>query len=97
MEVSIFPSPQLVATLFQSRILTLHSYALQWLVVFPLEIVAAALTVQYWDVNKTINPAVWITIFWVLIVAINLFGVKGYGEAEFVFSLVKVVAVIGFM
>jgi amino acid transporter len=65
--------------------------------VFPLEVVAAALTVQYWDVNKTINPAVWVTIFWVLIVAINLFGVKGYGEAEFVFSLIKVVAVIGFM
>jgi amino acid transporter len=65
--------------------------------VFPLEVVAAALTVQYWDVNKTINPAAWVTIFWVLIVAINLFGVKGYGEAEFIFSLVKVVAVIGFM
>lgn len=28
---------------------------------------------------------------------INLFGVKGYGEAEFVFSLVKVTAVTGFM
>ncbi|KAA8894141.1 amino acid permease-domain-containing protein [Sphaerosporella brunnea] len=73
------------------------NYAMQWLVVFPLEIVAAALTVEYWDQNKTISPAVWVTIFWVLIVIINLFGVKGYGEAEFVFSLVKVIAVIGFI
>jgi amino acid permease len=28
---------------------------------------------------------------------INFFGVKGYGEAEFVFSIVKVTAVIGYM
>ena len=33
----------------------------------------------------------------ILIVMINFFGVKGYGEAEFVFSIVKVSAVIGYM
>ncbi|RPB22026.1 amino acid permease [Terfezia boudieri ATCC MYA-4762] len=71
------------------------NYAMQWLVVLPLEIVAAAITIDYW--NSPVNKAVWITIFWVLIVAINLFGVKGYGEAEFVFSLIKVIAVIGFI
>lgn len=70
---------------------------MQWLVVFPLEIVAASITVNYWDRDKTINPSVWVTIFWLLIVVINLFGVKGYGEAEFVFSLIKVIAVLGFM
>lgn len=43
------------------------------------------------------HPAVWVTIYLILIIAINLFGVKGYGEAEFVFSIIKVVAVIGFM
>lgn len=32
-----------------------------------------------------------------LIIFINLFGVKGYGEAEFVFSIIKVIAVIGFI
>ncbi|KAF8247483.1 amino acid permease [Wilcoxina mikolae CBS 423.85] len=73
------------------------NYALQWLIVLPLEIVAATITVGYWDTNRTISPAVWVTIFWILIVSINLFGVKGYGEAEFVFSLIKVLAVIGFI
>ena len=68
---------------------------MQWLVVLPLEIVAAAITIDYWNVN--VNKAVWVTIFWVFIVVINLFGVKGYSEAEFVFSLIKVIAVIGFM
>jgi amino acid transporter len=32
-----------------------------------------------------------------VIVAINFFGVRGYGEAEFVFSIIKVIAVIGFI
>ncbi|KAK7203297.1 amino acid permease-domain-containing protein [Myxozyma melibiosi] len=71
------------------------NYALQWLVVFPLELVAASITLSYWNVD--VNNAVWITIFWVVIVIINFFGVKGYGEAEFVFSFIKVIAVIGFI
>lgn len=71
------------------------NYALQWLVVLPLELVAAAMTVQYW--NDKISPAAWVAIFYVLIVAINFFGVRGYGEAEFVFSFIKVIAVVGFI
>ena len=70
---------------------------MQWLVVLPLEIVAASFTVHIWDPTFKVNPAVWVAIFWLMIVVINLFGVKGYGEAEFVFSLIKVIAVIGFM
>jgi yeast amino acid transporter len=38
-----------------------------------------------------------VTLFLVFIVIINFFGVKGYGEAEFSFAIVKVTAVIGFM
>ena len=43
------------------------------------------------------NRALFVTIFLFTIVIINLFGVKGYGEAEFVFAIVKITAVIGFM
>jgi amino acid transporter len=32
-----------------------------------------------------------------LIIIINFFGIKGYGEAEFIFAIIKVTAVIGFM
>lgn len=71
------------------------NYAIMWLVVFPLELVAASMTVSYW--NKSINPAALVVIFYVFIVCINLFGVKGYGEAEFLFSAIKVIAVIGFI
>ncbi|KAK5122433.1 amino acid permease [Meristemomyces frigidus] len=71
------------------------NYAMQWLVVLPLEIVAATLTIGYWQNN--INPDAWVAIFLFVIVAINLFGVKGYGEAEFVFAIIKVVAVVGYI
>lgn len=71
------------------------NYALQWLIVLPLEIVAASMTIDYWGSN--VSNAAWVAIFWVMIVVINLFGVRGYGEAEFTFSLIKVIAVLGFM
>lgn len=71
------------------------SYAFQWLFALPLEMIAGALTVQYW--NDKLSKAVFITIFLLVIGFINLFGIKGYGEAEFVFSTVKVTAIVGFM
>ena len=71
------------------------NYALQWLVIMPLEIVAASLTVSYWP--SGVSSAAWVAIFYTVIVMINMFGVRVYGEAEFVFSIIKVVAVIGFM
>lgn len=71
------------------------NYAMQWLVVLPLELVAAAVTIKFWD--TTTNSAAFVVIFYVLIIAINFFGVRGYGEAEFIFSAIKVTAVIGFI
>lgn len=71
------------------------NYAMAFLVILPLELVAAAITVRYWD--TTTNLAAYVAIFYVLILSINFFGVKGYGEAEFVFSAVKVLAVCGFI
>ena len=92
------------------------NYALLWLVSLPLEIIAASITITFWEGSRDINPTVWVTIFFVAITVINLFGVKGmylakspqppehptktppgYGEAEFVFSIIKVIAVIGFI
>ncbi|KAH6871206.1 amino acid permease-domain-containing protein [Thelonectria olida] len=71
------------------------NYCLQWLFVLPLEIIAAAYTISYW--NENISKAIFVAIFLAVIVIINLLGVKAYGEAEFLFSIVKVVAVIGFI
>lgn len=71
------------------------NYAMLWLITLPLELVAASITIQFWD--DTTNSAAFCAPFYIFIMAINLFGVKGYGEAEFVFSAIKVIAVIGFV
>ncbi|KAN0103177.1 amino acid permease [Hyaloscypha variabilis] len=73
------------------------NYAIQWLVVLPLEIVAASITLSFWPGANDTNKAAWVTIFLVVIVTINFFGVRGYGEAEFLFAIIKVIAVIGFI
>jgi amino acid transporter len=51
--------------------------------------------VQYW--NPDINEAVWITVFWVFIIIINIFGTLGYAEEEFWSSCFKLAAIIIFM
>jgi amino acid transporter len=71
------------------------NYAMQAMAVFPFELVAAGLTVQFW--NSNIPSAVFVTIFWLAVVIVNLVGVRGYGEVEFVLSIIKVTAVIGFI
>ncbi|EGS22400.1 uncharacterized protein CTHT_0019310 [Thermochaetoides thermophila DSM 1495] len=71
------------------------NYALQWIVVLPLEVIAGALTIGYW--NPGLSRAIFVTIFLLVIIVINLCGIKGYGEAEFVFAIVKVTAVVGFI
>ena len=69
------------------------NYFMQFFVLLPLELVAASITIKYW--NSDLNSDIFVAIFWVSVVFITMLGVKGYGEAEFVFSLVKVIAVIG--
>jgi len=78
------------------------NYAMNWLVVLPFELTVAGITIAFWtDPDNTghpsINVAVWITIFLISVIAVNFFGVKGYGEVEFVLGLIKVIAIIGFI
>ncbi|CAL3964478.1 unnamed protein product, partial [Diplocarpon coronariae] len=59
-------------------------------------VIAASITINYWDTEQKYKHSIFVTVFLVLITTINMFGVKGYGEAEFMFAIVKVVAVIGY-
>lgn len=70
------------------------NYCLQWMVTIPLSLVSASLTIEYW--NDEVNAAVWVSIFFVAICCINIVGVRGYGYAESVFSIMKVTAITGF-
>ncbi|KAF2792213.1 hypothetical protein K505DRAFT_279247 [Melanomma pulvis-pyrius CBS 109.77] len=72
-------------------------YAISWLTVLPFEISAACNIIHYWPGSEGINNAAWIVPLLVALVAIQMFGVRGYGEVEFVLSIIKIVACMGFM
>jgi len=59
----------------------------------PAELSAAATLIQFW--NTSVNPAVWITVFLVVIAALNFCGVKLYGESEVIFASMKIALIIG--
>ncbi|KAG6000566.1 hypothetical protein E4U21_005342 [Claviceps maximensis] len=71
------------------------NYALQWLISLPVQMVAASEVVGFW--NKSLPRAVCVTLFVGLVVTLNMFGIKTYGEAECVFAVIKIIAVIGFI
>ncbi|KDR79443.1 hypothetical protein GALMADRAFT_1240583 [Galerina marginata CBS 339.88] len=72
------------------------NYVFQWAVVLPLEITVAGTTVQYW--GEDIMPiAGWITIFWILIIIVSIFGTLGFAEEEFWSSCLKLFAVVMFV
>lgn len=70
------------------------NYWLQWSTTISLELVTASITIKFW--NAQINSDYFVIIFFVVITAINLFGVKGYGEAEFVMNAIKLTMLTGF-
>lgn len=53
-------------------------YAIGWLIVLPFELIAAGVTISFW--RDDINNGVWISVFLVLLVVVQVFGVRGYGE-----------------
>ncbi|RKF56225.1 General amino-acid permease GAP2 [Erysiphe neolycopersici] len=71
------------------------TYGLLWTFMFPLQIISATISLEYW--NSSIPGWVATTGFLLLIIIINLFNVKVYGEIEFTFSILKVTAIVGFI
>ncbi|ODO10069.1 hypothetical protein I350_02295 [Cryptococcus amylolentus CBS 6273] len=69
------------------------NYWYNWVIILPAELSAAAVLINLW--NATINNALWISICLIVVVVINLFGVAAYGEAEFWFSSIKVLTIVG--
>jgi amino acid transporter len=69
------------------------NYAISWMLTLPFEITAASLTIQYWNTN--LSPAIFISIFLVVLIIIQVFGVRVYGEVEFLLAIVKIITCIG--
>lgn len=63
-----------------------------WGAIMPGEISAAAIIVSYWS---DISQGAWITIIIVLIVALNSWSIRFYGEVEFTFAMLKLSLLVG--
>ena len=59
------------------------------------EISAASVVIQFWNGAVDINVAAWISLIIVLVVALNIFAVSIYGEAEFCFASIKIITIVG--
>jgi amino acid transporter len=64
----------------------------QYMISIPAEISAASVIVQYWI---TLNNAIWVTVFSVVLFASNLFLVRIYGEVEFSLAILKICLIVG--
>ena len=64
--------------------LTLARYT--YAILVAAEISAASVVIQYWIPNERVNVAVWISILLIVLVALNVFVVSIFGEAEFWFA-----------
>ncbi|RFU29503.1 hypothetical protein B7463_g6842, partial [Scytalidium lignicola] len=66
-------------------------YAISWLTVLPFEISAACNIIHYWPGSEGINNSAWIVPLLLALVVIQFFGV------EFILSIIKITACVGFM
>ncbi len=70
-----------------------YLYVYNWAIVLAAELAAGATLIGYW--NSSINPAAWVALLFCIVVTINLFGPRVYGEAEFWFASIKVITIVG--
>ena len=96
------PTPGSSMNLFGYRYVSRSmGFGLGWLyfyslgILVPYEITAAGLVIEYW--HPSVSIAVWITIMIVVIVGLNCFPVRFYGETEFWFAGTKVVMIVGLL
>lgn len=66
-----------------------------WAITVAVDLVAAQLVMAYW--LPEVPGIVWSALFLGLMFGLNAISVKGFGESEFWFSMIKVVAVIVFI
>jgi lysine-specific permease len=71
------------------------NYWYNWAITIAVELSAGALIMKYWFPE---SPSIlWSALFLVLMFGLNYLSVKGYGESEYWFSLIKVATVVIFI
>ncbi len=77
----------------EELIVVIQNYWYSYAITIPTEVVAASILITYWDSHT--NSAVYITVLLIAIWVINFLGARAYGEAEFWFSAIKVITIVG--
>ncbi|WP_054026141.1 amino acid permease [Bacillus sp. FJAT-28004] len=71
------------------------NYWYNWAITIAAELSAATLIMKFWFPN---SPSIlWSGLFLLLMLSLNLLSVKGYGESEYWFAMIKIVTVIVFI
>lgn len=71
------------------------NYWYNWAITVAFELVAVQFIMKFWFPDI---PGVWWSLAFITVIfAINAMSVKGFGESEFIFSLIKVIAIILFI
>jgi amino acid transporter len=60
----------------------------------PVEITAAVILLSFWD-SDTSHVPIYTAVLCVLVCLVNVFGVRYFGESEFVFSIIKLTLITG--
>lgn len=71
------------------------NYWYNWAVTVAVDLVAAQLVMAYWF--PEISGIYWSGLFLVILLGLNALSARGFGEAEFWFALIKVIAVVAFI
>ncbi len=71
-----------------------YTYWIKFIIVCPNQLIAGALIIQYWIPREVVNPGVWITILFLMILLTNYFGVKFFGEVEYCLSFLKILILL---
>ncbi|UJB31000.1 amino acid permease [Chromobacterium sp. Beijing] len=71
------------------------NYWYNWAITVAVELAAAAIIMHYW--YPAVPGIVWSAGFLLIIFVLNYFSVKGFGEAEFWCSMLKVATIIAFI
>ncbi|WP_418896433.1 amino acid permease [Stomatohabitans albus] len=71
------------------------NYWFNWAITLAAELVAVSVVMRYWFPD--IPAIIWSALFLTLLFLMNAFTVRGFGESEFWFALIKVVTVVVFL
>lgn len=72
-----------------------YNYWFNWAITVAAELVAAVLIMGFWFPN--INPLIWMTLFFLMILTLNILSVEHFGESEYWLSMLKVLTIVVFI